>query len=130
VKLASQHLRKFIQERSARQNKGKTRTRRAVKPGKDSQSSVDTGATFTLKVGLNGTLGLPPALQKMLGLSEGDHLEVKVIDSRIVSGVAVPKDEAFDPKTVARLMKRLNSPGVNLTPSELRTAVAKGKCNG
>jgi hypothetical protein len=54
----------------------------------------------------------------------------KVIDSRVVSGVVVPKDEVLDPKTVAMLMKRLNSAGVSLTPSELRKAIAKGKCNG
>jgi len=47
-----------------------------------------------------------------------------------VSGVALLKDQAFDPKTVIRLMKRLNSAGVNLTPSEVRKAIAKGKRNG
>jgi len=65
----------------------------------------------------------------MLGLGEGDRLEVKVMGSKIVSGTAVIKNEVFSPKTVAKLMERLNSSGVSLTPSELRKAIAKGKRN-
>jgi hypothetical protein len=44
--------------------------------------------------------------------------------------VAVLKNEVFSPKTVAKLMERLNSAGINLTPSELRRVIAKGKRNG
>jgi len=128
VRLANEHLRKFIHEHVALQTGGNTRKHRTVKKG--TGSAADPGDRFTLKVGLKGALRLPSALLKMLGLSEGDHLEVRVVNNRIVSGVAVPKDQAFDPNTVIRLMKRLNSAGVSLTPSELRKAVAKGKRNG
>lgn len=45
----------------------------------------------------------------MLGLSEGDHLEVRVIEHRIVLVVALVKNEVFSPNTVAKLlMERLN----------------------
>jgi hypothetical protein len=130
VKLASQHLRKFVLDHVARRNGLKARTYRIAKPREDAGPSAGVVNTFKLKVGLNGAFRLPPVLTQMLGLGQGDWLELKVVDSRIVSGGAAPKDEVFDQKTVARLMKRLNSPGVNLTPSELRKAIAKGKRNG
>jgi antitoxin component of MazEF toxin-antitoxin module len=130
VKLANEHLRKFIHERVARQKGGKAGTHRDASSRRETESAVASGDTFILKVGTKGALRLPSALLKMLRVSEGDRLEVRVVNSRIVSGVALLKDQAFDPKTVIRLMKRLNSAGVNLTPSEVRKAIAKGKRNG
>jgi antitoxin component of MazEF toxin-antitoxin module len=126
VKLANEHLRKFIHEHVAR---AKARTHHAETLRRETRPAA-AADTFILKVGLKGAVRLPSGLLKMLGLGQGDRLEVRVVNSRIVSGAALLKDQAFDAKTVTRLMKRLNSTGVNLTPSELRKAIAKGKRNG
>ena len=71
----------------------------------------------------------PRVLLKTLGLREGDRLEVSVNGGRIVSGTPLIKNEAFSPKTVAKLMERLDSSRVSITPSELRKAITKGKRN-
>ncbi len=129
VKLASQHLRKFVLEHVTLHNSARATTHRAPKPKRDAGRPA-TRDTFVLKVGPNGAVRLPRGLLKMLGLGEGDHLEVRVVGSKIVSGTVVVRDEVFSPKTVAKLMERLSSSGVSLTPSELRKAIAKGKRNG
>lgn len=129
VKLASQHLRKFVLEQVTRQNSGKAASPRAARPKRYPKAATGVPETFTLRVGPNGAVKLPRGLLKMLGLAEGDRLEVKVMGSKIVLGTVVIKNEVFSPKTVAKLMERLNSSGVSLTPSELRKAIAKGKRN-
>ncbi len=130
VKLASQHLRKFVLEHVARERSGRTTARRVPKPEKDAGQAAGRRGAFTLKVGARGVVRFPNELLKALSLGEGDRLEVTVLGSKIVSGTVVQKDEVFSPGTVARLMERLNSSGVSLTPSELRRAIAKGKRNG
>jgi hypothetical protein len=129
VKFANEHLRKFIHEYVARRSGGQPKSRRPASKGK-SKPAPDPGNTFTLRVGSRGALRLPPALLKTLSVSEGDHLEVRVDKSRIVSGVGVPKDQPFDAKVKTRLTKGLNSSGGSVTPFDLRRAIAKGKRNG
>jgi len=113
AKYASEHLRRFIHE-LASSGKGK----RKPEP--------DAGHLFTLKVGRKGTLTLPPMLMKSLKMGEGDHLQVRIVNNRIVSGIGLPKDEPFDPMTETPALKRLNSSAVSLTRSELREAIRKG----
>jgi antitoxin component of MazEF toxin-antitoxin module len=130
VKMASQHLRKFVLENVNRQNTGKASTDRAPRGKRDARQAAGPRDTFTLKIGPKGAVRLPHGLLKTLGLGDGDRLEVRVAGSKIVSGTPLLKTEVFSPKTAAKLMERLNSSGVSLTPSELRKAIAKGKRNG
>jgi hypothetical protein len=121
VKLVSQHLRKFVLEHVTSPKSGRDTTNRTPN-AKTGAGRPGTRDTFTLKVGPNRTVRFPRGLLNILGLGEGGRLEVRVIGSKIVSGTVVPKDEVLTPKSVAKLMERLNSSGVNLTRSELRKA--------
>jgi len=66
VKLASQHLRKFVLERVGRQNSGRATTRGDTRPKRGAGRS-GAGETFTLKVGRNGVVRLPRGLLQMMG---------------------------------------------------------------
>lgn len=129
VKLASQHLRKFVLEQATDPSSRKAMTPRATRPKKETAAATGAPGTFTLRVGPDGAVRFPRVLLKTLGLREGDRLEVSVNGGRIVSGTPLIKNEAFSPKTVAKLMERLDSSRVSITPSELRKAITKGKRN-
>jgi hypothetical protein len=51
------------------------------------------------------------------------------MNNSIVSGVALLKDQEFDPKTMTRLAKRLDLEDVSLNRTEQRKTSAKGEPN-
>jgi AbrB family looped-hinge helix DNA binding protein len=79
---------------------------------------------FILKVGRNGAIRLPSELLKLLNMREGDHLEFRVVDNRIVSGISVSENQPFDAKTVNRMLKRLDSSAIS---SNRRSCEGRGR---
>jgi hypothetical protein len=96
VKLANDHLRKFVHEQVAPQNGGEPETGQTPRTG--TARAADGAGTFTLKVGLNGTLKLPAALLKRLGLKEGDHLELRVAIVELCQGPLFRKSARLTPE--------------------------------
>jgi antitoxin component of MazEF toxin-antitoxin module len=126
LRYANEHLRKFIHNHVARQaNKGMRHRTSAP----EQEPSSEPGDWFTLKVGRKGAVILPAPLLNVLNLGEGDHLQLRVMNNSIVSGVALLKDQEFDPKTMTRLAKRLDLEDVSLNRTGQRKTSAKGEPN-
>ena len=115
VKYANEHLRKFVHQHAARQG---------APPAEEKPGAPER--MFKLKVGRKGTVTLPAGLRSLLGLTEGDYLELRVINGKLVFGVGL-RDQRFDPNTVTGFTKRLSSPAANVTPSELPKTSGKRK---
>jgi bifunctional DNA-binding transcriptional regulator/antitoxin component of YhaV-PrlF toxin-antitoxin module len=125
TKYTNDHLRKFVHEQVARgDGKGEGR-RRGAEPGAGSGAIAKSGETFTLKIGRRGAVAVPVTMLSLLGLSEGDHLELRVLNRRIVSGVGVPSEEHDE----VSLMKRSGSKAVGVTPGQVSKVIAKGRRN-
>jgi bifunctional DNA-binding transcriptional regulator/antitoxin component of YhaV-PrlF toxin-antitoxin module len=124
VKYASDHLREFVHQYAARTRRGRASTSvsKAQPPNPEN--------TFTLKVGRKGSIALPPELLQLLELSQGDQLEVRVVNNRIVSAIRIPQNRLLNQLTLNQVFDRLKSSGVSLTASELKAALGKGKRNG
>ncbi len=122
VKYANGHLRKFVHEYAGRGGSAAVK----AKAARESEAAD----TYTLNVGHTGAVTLPRALLRLLNMSEGDRLQLRVADNRIVSGIGVSKDQPFDPNVVSRLHTRLRSSPISMTPSKLRDPLSKGRRNG